>query len=415
MFQNTKIKLSEWIIILLYFFVNSLFLPNGLLYTTILTPLFIVYLYNRKVYQYIFIFLLLISPFIVAHLSQGVDMYYYLRSTLLVFSTVVFSVFTWHWAKDFQGWDIVMGKLVYISAALSIIALIFFNSPNYVEIWWWVRNLTPGVKNFPRLKLLTYEASYFSMLMVPVTMYLVYSSLLHKNFKKNLIYLLLLLVMFVMSLSFGVIGGIIIAISPVLFVVLYNRYGWKKPLLFILIGLILVTGCLYILYEYYPKSAIVTRLNNIATGNDSSFRGRTTESFELAKQLLKMKSELWGVGPGQIKVLGGEIWSKKYQGEYNITNVAIPNSAAETLAIFGYIGLFLRITVQLFLFFATQVHKNAFKLSLFLFIFIYQFTGSFIVNIAEYVIWILAFVPNFQQFDFRNYKLTYENSISFKS
>jgi hypothetical protein len=36
---------------------------------------------------------------------------------------------------------------------------------------------------------------------------------------------------------------------------------------------------------------------------------------------------------------------------------------------------------------------------LFIFIFVYQFTGSFITNLAEYVIWILAFTNAFPQFD----------------
>lgn len=36
---------------------------------------------------------------------------------------------------------------------------------------------------------------------------------------------------------------------------------------------------------------------------------------------------------------------------------------------------------------------------LFIFMFIYQFVGSFATNLAEYVIWILAFTNVFRQFD----------------
>ena len=80
---------------------------------------------------------------------------------------------------------------------------------------------------------------------------------------------------------------------------------------------------------------------------------------------------------------------------------SIPNAAAETLAIFGWTGLVLRILVEIFLFFYTRVWTNYYRLLLFLFVFIYQFTGSFITNIAEYVIWILAFTNVFHQFDIK--------------
>jgi hypothetical protein len=78
---------------------------------------------------------------------------------------------------------------------------------------------------------------------------------------------------------------------------------------------------------------------------------------------------------------------------------SIPNAAAETLAIFGWAGLILRIGIELFFFFLTKVWTNYYRLLLFLFVFIYQFTGSFITNVAEYVIWILAFTNVFHQFD----------------
>ncbi len=73
--------------------------------------------------------------------------------------------------------------------------------------------------------------------------------------------------------------------------------------------------------------------------------------------------------------------------------------SAETLAVFGWVGFFLRFVVEIFLFFYTKVWTNYYRLLLFFFMFIYQFTGSFITNVAEYVIWILAFTNVFNQFD----------------
>jgi hypothetical protein len=71
----------------------------------------------------------------------------------------------------------------------------------------------------------------------------------------------------------------------------------------------------------------------------------------------------------------------------------------ETLAIFGLAGVVLRLFLEFFLFFKTRVYSNYYRLALFIFVFIYQFTGSFITNIVEYVIWILAFSTVLNQFN----------------
>lgn len=59
----------------------------------------------------------------------------------------------------------------------------------------------------------------------------------------------------------------------------------------------------------------------------------------------------------------------------------------------------LALVFEWYLFFKTAVYKNYYRLALFIFVFIYQFTGSYITNIVEYVIWILAFSNAFPQFN----------------
>jgi hypothetical protein len=119
---------------------------------------------------------------------------------------------------------------------------------------------------------------------------------------------------------------------------------------------------------------------------------------------------LFGVGLGQIKTIAFEIIINYYHYPRAIVKtVAIPNAFAETLAIFGVIGATLRIIVQLFLFYKTKVYNNYFQSLCFTFIFIYQFTGSYITNIAEYLIWLLAFVSYFTQFKKEKKKLHYES------
>jgi hypothetical protein len=115
------------------------------------------------------------------------------------------------------------------------------------------------------------------------------------------------------------------------------------------------------------------------------------ESYFFAYQIAAEKSLWWGVGFGQVKLLDYLITS--WSGGRLICTVA------DNFALFGLIGVLLRFGSECYLFFRTRVYRNRFRLSLFIFMFIYQFTGSFSTNLAEYVIWILAFSPILPEFD----------------
>jgi hypothetical protein len=79
--------------------------------------------------------------------------------------------------------------------------------------------------------------------------------------------------------------------------------------------------------------------------------------------------------------------------------MALPNASAETLATYGYLGLLLRLGIQLWLFFKLRVYRNYFSLSLFVFVFTYQLMGSFITSTVELTLWILAVSPIFRELD----------------
>jgi hypothetical protein len=155
-----------------------------------------------------------------------------------------------------------------------------------------------------------------------------------------------------------------------------------------------------VLLIFFRDNPIFVRLGNIFSWNDTSAIGRTEDAFVLARKLLEEKNPYWGIGIGQLKLVGVGI-IRAYYLYYDSTSIAIPNAAAETLALFGWIGFTARILIQLSLFFVTRVWTNYYRLMLFLFIFLYQFTGSFITNTAEYVIWIMAFTNAFPAFDVR--------------
>jgi len=212
--------------------------------------------------------------------------------------------------------------------------------------------------------------------------------------------LLMIFLPYVLSFSFGVIATL--AISAVLVYILNFPVLTKKKRIFNGLIFSLGFGVLFfgIVYFFFRDSFFVLRLFNIFYGNDTSANGRTSDAFFLANKLAHMRNEYWGVGLGQIKIMGGDVIRKYYlYGKDFVPR--IPNAAAETLATFGWAGFLLRLFVEIFFFFRTKVWTNYYRLWLFLFIFIYQFTGSFITNVAEYVIWILAFTNVFAQFDLK--------------
>ncbi|TMI90026.1 MAG: hypothetical protein E6H08_15675 [Bacteroidetes bacterium] len=202
----------------------------------------------------------------------------------------------------------------------------------------------------------------------------------------------------------GVLLGIPMALAVLLVLNLKLFFVNKRVLQYIFLITFLAIILVILLLLFYPDNALFIRIFNLFEGKDSSFRGRAFDSYKLAWDVASMKSIWFGVGLGQVKVLGLELWRTFYQYNFSINEVAIPCAFAETLAVFGIVGIILRIGIQVFFFFRTRVYNNYYRLALFIFIFIYQFTGSYIYNIAEYVIWILAFSPIFEEFNKR--KLT---------
>jgi len=205
---------------------------------------------------------------------------------------------------------------------------------------------------------------------------------------------------YILSFSLGVISASIFA-GLITYLFYLKSLTRKKRLLRILsVAGIAGVSILAFAMIFFPENSLFIRFNNIFSGNDNSGKGRTFEAFYLAGKIIEQKSAIWGIGIGQVKIIGVKIIRDyyNYPPEYAIT---LPNACAETLAMFGWIGLSIRLLTEIILFFYTRVWTNYYRLLLFFFIFIYQFTGSFITNLAEYVIWILAFTNAFPQFNAR--------------
>jgi hypothetical protein len=382
---------------ILYFFLNSLGLPFGLTYTALLAPFFYWWVLNRGGKEILLPFFVLAFPIIFIHLVfVGVNDKTYVTSLINVAAVYIFCQAFYTFLRKCENPEVLFKRIVIINFILCFIAIPFYFT-SWWEIFWIQQPLTEGIEDFRRLRLFTYEASYYATLMVPLFFFFFLKIVLNQNKTNAWLILALIIVPYVLSFSLGVISSVLLSIVAVFFVYFKRLVVKRRVVNLLAISILILVPSAVAFAIFFPDNTLFYRIENIISGNDSSGRGRTYEAFYLAMKMMALKSDLWGIGLGQVKIIGTEIIRDfyLYPPDYRI---AIPNVTAETLALFGWTGLFIRFATEFFLFFYTQVWKNYYRLLLFVFVFIYQFTGSFITNIAEYVIWILAFTEVFPQF-----------------
>lgn len=392
-------KLNRYIIFaIIYFFLNSLGLPIGLTYTALLSPFFYYWILVTRKQEVLLPFLLVLLPFAVLQMSSGVDIKSYFISLFNLTAVYIFCQAFYTFLKNCRDIEGIFRKLLIINFVLCLIALpLYFTTFSY--ILWIEQYLTKGLESFRRLKLFTYEASYYATLFIPLFFFFLLRLVRGQNRSGAWGLGVMLLLPIVLSFSLGVISAILMAIL-ITFLAHGATVVRKRKAFNLIAGISLaLVGGLTILIIFFPGNPLFLRINNIFAGNDLSGRGRTVDSFILADRILGHGSHWWGIGPGQIKITGAEIIRKYYAYDPDYEVLTIPNAVAETWTIFGAIGLALRFSIEISLFFYTRVWRSYYRLALFAFIFIYQFTGSFITNLAEYVIWILAFTSIFPQFD----------------
>jgi hypothetical protein len=206
------------------------------------------------------------------------------------------------------------------------------------------------------------------------------------------LYYLLTLVPLFLSLSFGVILATTIALLLIFIKNSRHVIFSSKNFRYFAGGLCLLTTITIFVAVFYPDNVVFRRMENVLSGNDPSFNGRTMDSFDMSWDIAKKKSIAFGVGFGQTKILGLPVFIKKYNNDrFTTTDIGIPNTTGDTFATLGLVILAFKFFLEIYFFFKTRVYSNQYRLALFLFIFIYQFTGGFLTNIAEYVLWIMAF------------------------
>lgn len=371
--------------VFVYFFVNATGLPMGLLYTTALAPLFYLWLWLQGRRWILARFGLVFSPWIVMHLLHKAQIRTYAVSLAVMMAICVcayaFYVFV-NWTRRLTE---ILDRVIAINFALACVGIALYFTPWEEFMWKKGDMFTSGVK-LSRFQMFTYEPSYYSTLLAPLVIY-AFFRWAGKDSPRNFCLLAMTLIPLLMAYSFGVISALLLALGLVH--VLYVRRLMKRPYMLVAIPVAAV-ALLYI----GTGSTFITRLQNFLTGQDSSGMVRTVLSYYLSYQIALEKSLYWGVGFGQIKVVGADLISQFWEN-----GGRLPCAIAETMAQFGLFGLMIRIAVEFYFAIKTKVHRNYFRFTLFVFIFVYQFTGSFLTNIAEYVIWILAFSQIFPEFE----------------
>lgn len=393
---------------ILYFFFNTIGLPLGLTYMSLLAPLLYFWVIKKRKKELLLPLLLLLLPFIVLHALEGdTDKQRYVIALLNIIAVYIFCQAFYTWLVTERQKEKIFSRLILLNTILCVIATGFYFTP-YSDLFWIEQALTDNVSGFRRLKMFTYEASYYALLFVPLFLFYFIRYTLHLTGKRRAGLLFMLFLPLVLSFSIGVILCLLAAGFLTLLIhyaSLHTRRRVVNGFITFGIGAIVVFAVTYVFFRDNP---LFLRLENILAGRDTSSTGRTAEAFILAQKILAEHNSWWGIGPGQLSLAGDDI-IRGYYLYHHTTPVAIPNAAAETLVLFGWTGFSLRFLLQLFLFWYTKVWTNYYRLLLFLFIFLFQFMGSYITNMAEYVIWILAFTNAFPALDVKHFSRRKKN------
>ena len=379
------------------FFFNRVGLPFGLSFDMILAPFFLYTIFKEFNQSTLYKAIGILLVFGIIHAFLGVNYTAFFVSNVVFLALIIGVICFYQRAKQIDYFEEIILRITQLNVVFTIIALatLFFLKSTYL---WYLVPYTSNAEALPRLKLFTEEASHYSFLLLPVFYYWLYQLLARVNWR-TFGYLMSIIISLILSFSLGVLS--IIAITLILILVLYSRsilshHRYRKFLL-ILIFILVTIGLL--LAFFFPINPLTIRINNLINGQDTSGRGRTYESCEIAWRVLQLNYPLIGIGLGQFKLIGRDVLLFYYKYHTIPAVVRLPNALAETLVSFGVLGAVLRIFLQIYWGIKAAIFQNVFQTSLFIALFIYQFTGGFLFHSFEYYYWILAFIPVFKSFD----------------
>jgi hypothetical protein len=384
-------------LVVFLFFFNRVGLPFGISFDMLLAPFLLYSIFKENTQSLLYKAVGVLLVFGVIHLVSGVYFTAFVISNL-VFITLVIGVVSFYLnANRIDFFDEIIRRITQLNGVFTIIALLmlFFLKSTYL---WYLVPYTSNADALPRLKLFTEEAAHYSFLLLPLFYYWLYNCM--QNFSwRTFGYFVSIVLSLLLSFSLGIVS--VIAITLMVVLLLYSRSIFQnrryRRLIFFSFIVIITLGLL--VYFLFPINPLSIRIHNLMNGLDTSGRGRTYESFEIAWRVLQLNYPLTGIGLGQFKLIGRDVLLYYYKYHTIPAIVRLPNALAETLVAFGVLGAFIRIFIQIYWALKRRIVNNLFQTSLFISLFIYQFTGGFLFNSFEYYYWVLVFLPLFKRFD----------------
>jgi O-Antigen ligase len=390
------------LLILLLFFGNTFLMPHGLSLSFFLTPVFIYYIFQSKQsIKLLFVFLLILAVFGSLHLLNGVQLFSFFKSNVLFIAAMLSFIAAYQYFR-LNGERLAdhFKQINLYNFSFFLLALVLLFIPLLRNVLWSQVSMGHNIDRAPRLQLFSPEPSHYALLLSPVLIYYILSFLIEQKKSKYLLSLVMIAIPFLLSFSFGNFMAVGVSILMALLLFWKNLLLSKKNLRILFFSAVSATALALLIFALYPENFITKRLSNVLNGADSSANGRTFQSFGLAWHLAKTKSIFWGIGLGQIKEMGGAYYRDFFPYISTIPDpVRIPNSNAEVLATFGTLGLCLKTGITGLVFLWKKLYRNIFSTTLFIFIFIFQFMGSYLINFTELFIWALIFANPFQKFN----------------
>lgn len=376
---------SAFAYLAVFLFFNTVLLPEGLLYTSVFFPFLVYGLRRSKWSEHLALLFLLLVFYAAFHFLLN-EIYWvdYFQSAGLFFAACVSVIYAISLIQRDLDPDLLFKKIIILNFLFFLVAVVF-KGTSLNDIFWSVSKITKGAEESQRLKLFVYEPSYYSTLMVPFLAFFL-CRFIWVGSIKGFVWFLLVLIPVLASFSMGVLSALLMSfvlVSAIFFVrIIRTKFAIGVVAIFLAIVIPVAS----------TDNLITQRLENVMSGDDSSGNNRLIESPLVALDIAKETDLIVGAGFGQSKYYASYFFEQYWPG---LDRVRLTNSVADTLSTLGVLGVFLRFGAEIALFFYCGVYRSYFRSLLFFHGFIYQFTGSFLINTAEFFIWMLAFVPVF--------------------
>lgn len=376
----------------LFFNFNTVALPQGVMWTNLLSPFLVIWLLFHKKVTYLLVSLLLLV-FYVTIQAISFDQFNFIDSifsTIYFYSSVATGIFFYCYLNDKKfnrlEFEKILLSIVYVNLLLTLIAIpLYFTA---LRDYMWATSTNINSLGEVRLKLLYYEPSHSSFVFIFLSLYLLLKLAFYPS-RKYLILLIFTAGSVFLGKSIGTMGamGIAMVLGSFIYAAPLLKKYYKQVTLVIAV-LALITPLL--------AGSITSRLEKFINGKDNSGNVRLFYASTAAYNAIEKYNYFFGIGFGQDKKYITEFTSKfaGYAGN------RLPNSFASTLITVGIFGTTLKYLFLLYYFFKTRVHHNLFRLITFFYLFIYTFTGGWMFNVYEFILYAFTFSQSaFSEFD----------------